>query len=570
MAELPKVTVTGTILDPTGRPVPGEITFYIPSGAYLPQGYIAPRHVSTKLDDEGKFSIELIPGDLEGSNPSQWPYRVTVDLEGHDTEVYRSFISRTYTDGVDFFQTINIGHLDSKVFPVQGKDGERGPRGPKGDKGDPGGPVGPQGEPGPPGPRGERGEPGAKGDTGPRGETGPQGPAGPTGSSGKDGAKGETGGVGPRGPEGPRGPAGADSTVPGPEGKKGERGPDGPRGPAGPQGLRGEPGPAGKDGKNGLDGEGFNAGKDHTFTGKHKFTSDVELTTGSGAFNSLKIGHITDDPGSNVILYDRDGSYDFTVGTDGTVWSRTGVQVGEQHGEHNYYDFEVYGNGDVRAKGQLMSPTIDALNEKIENVKLPDGVVTHAELTDPKKDLEVRGRTAFYGSMTVQQLDREQPILNINDATGTSFTFIDADGKTTVKSLKPGVALDVERSDGSAPMFQVGEAIPAVFPGGGLQPSGSTSVRFRASGNDAVQFLDNRGDFIGGISTGPNAFLFQLNEDAEMPAGVGGAKNKRIIDVAGCANEALKRVNRKPNVYIVGIDEVPDTPQKGDIRVNLS
>ncbi|MGW2478572.1 hypothetical protein ACWCWQ_01880 [Streptomyces sp. NPDC001571] len=590
--QLPKVTVTGTILDPTGRPVPGEVTFYIPSGAFLPVGYIAPRHVTARLDDEGKFAIDLVPGDLEGSNPPQWPYRVTVDLEGHDTEVYRSFISKTYTEGIDFFQTINVGQLDSKVFPVQGKDGAQGPQGPKGDKGDPGGPVGPKGEQGPAGPRGERGEAGAQGARGPQGETGPAGPTGPTGASGKDGERGPKGDTGPRGPEGPRGLPGADSTVPGPEGKQGKPGPQGERGQPGPQGPKGETGPPGKDGKNGLDGEGFNAGKNHRFTGTNTFTQHLTLEQGLTARGGkFKI----EDEGSIKIVTGERGDLElFFNTTDGT--NPIGLYKANPSGLDDLL-FYLGDKGQVECAGEIKSPTIDKLNEKIDKVKVPDDVVTHAELTDPSKGIEIVGRTALIGNLTVQQSrdeGNEDPILNIEDRTGTSFAFIDANGKTTVKPLAPGEALSVVRSDGSAPMLQVGENIPAYFPGGGLQASGSTSVRFRASGKDAMQFLDSSGDFIGGIGTGPNKFLFQINEDAVMPAGVGGEKDKRIIDVAGCANEALKRVakaaekewvetqltdlndqvNRmavsKPNLYIVGIDDVPDAPSKGDIRVTLS
>ncbi|MFF4927378.1 hypothetical protein ACFY2H_00435 [Streptomyces griseofuscus] len=376
MADLPKVTVTGTILDPTGRPVPGEVTFYIPSGAYLPQGYIAPRHVTAKLDDEGKFTIDLIPGDLEGSNPAQWPYRVTVDLEGHDTEVYRSFISSSYTEGIDFFQTINVGHLDSKVFPVQGKDGQRGPQGPKGDKGDPGGPVGPQGKQGPPGPRGERGETGAKGDTGPRGETGPRGPAGPTGAAGKDGGKGETGPTGPRGPEGPRGLPGVDSTVPGPAGKQGEQGLQGPAGPAGARGPQGDPGPEGKPGERGpkgepgpqgpqgaqgprgekgLDGEGFNEGKDHRFTGSNTFAQDLTLEKGL----SLRGGKVKfEDEGTIKIVTgeraDRALYFNTTVGTEA---------MGLYNGDDQLF-FMSAEDGRTEFAGEIKSPTIDKLAEK--------------------------------------------------------------------------------------------------------------------------------------------------------------------------------------------------------------
>ncbi|MFF0745337.1 hypothetical protein ACFYVL_33555 [Streptomyces sp. NPDC004111] len=342
--QIPKVTVTGTILDPTGRPVPGEVTFYIPSGAFLPVGYIAPRHVTAKLDNEGKFTIDLVPGDLEGSNPPQWPYRVTVDLEGHDTEVYRSFISKTYTEGVDFFRTINVGQLDSKVFPVQGKDGERGPQGPKGDKGDPGGPVGPQGEQGPAGPRGERGETGAKGDVGPQGQQGPQGPAGPRGEPGKDGARGEVGATGPKGAQGDTGPRG-------------------------PQGLQGPPG------EKGLDGEGFNAGKDHRFTGSNTFTEDLTLEKGlsarGGRFEIRDSGSVRIATGMRG---DLDLMFNTTSGSDpiGLYKPRS-----DGFGDVLFYVGE---DGRVEAAGEITSPTIDQLNEKIDKVKVPDDVVTHAEL----------------------------------------------------------------------------------------------------------------------------------------------------------------------------------------------
>ncbi|MER5886817.1 hypothetical protein ABT160_23585 [Streptomyces sp. NPDC001941] len=239
------VEVRGRVFAPDGGPVPGTISFYVPAGAFIPGGYLGPREFTAKVDDDGRFAAQLLPGDLVGSNPQEWAYSVVLRLEGCDPKRFMSFVSRKYApDGVDFFDTVNSDPLNPNFLPVHGRDGERGPKGDPGEKGDPGGPPGPEGKQGPQGPAGEPGKDGAEGKPGLAGTDGQRGPEGPPGADGAPGRDGRDGTDGARGPEGSQGPRGLD----GPQGTEGVQGPRGDQGPAGERGERGEKGDQGPPG----------------------------------------------------------------------------------------------------------------------------------------------------------------------------------------------------------------------------------------------------------------------------------------------------------------------------------
>ncbi|MFF4298015.1 hypothetical protein ACFY0N_30715 [Streptomyces vinaceus] len=279
--------IVGDVYDPNGEKAEGRIEFSVPNGAFLPNGYMGPRKFCAEIK-EGHFEVKLVPGNLEGGNPKEWPYEVAIYFDGYaQPERFRSFISKDYRDGFDFFDTVNTQPLASEFLPVRGvnglsayevavasgswkpqpgvpvlddehdwieslKGGERGERGPQGPPGAPGA-AGPQGEPGPKGDDGSPGTHGRDGETGPRGlpgEAGQRGEPGPPGTPGRDGAPGERGRDGAEGPRGPQGPAGER----GPQGEAGPAGLDGQTGPQGIQGVRGEPGERGPEGPRGPEG----------------------------------------------------------------------------------------------------------------------------------------------------------------------------------------------------------------------------------------------------------------------------------------------------------------------------
>ncbi|MET8684858.1 hypothetical protein ABZV77_11630 [Streptomyces sp. NPDC004732] len=206
--DTPTVKVWGNTFDVGKGGAEGLIRFKPRGPVVLPSGKLVPAAVEAVVED-GRFEIGLIPGDLEGSNPKQWVYAVEFEPkdgsgQGWDTEC---FVSHKYVDdkdGVDFLKTTNFGQLDSRVFPIEGRDGqsayeaavELGLYVPHGDwtleenirgwmsgfkgKGD-------RGDTGPGGPRGERGETGAQGDPGRPGEPGQPGEKGDPGETGRDG-----------------------------------------------------------------------------------------------------------------------------------------------------------------------------------------------------------------------------------------------------------------------------------------------------------------------------------------------------------------------------------------------
>ncbi|MFF3672382.1 hypothetical protein ACFYYS_00200 [Streptomyces sp. NPDC002120] len=261
--------IVGDVYDPNGEKADGRIEFSVPNGAFLPNGYMGPRKFCAAIKD-GHFEVKLVPGNLDGGNPKEWPYEVAIYFDGYaQPERFRSFISKDYRDGFNFFDTVNTDPLATEFLPVRGVNGLSAyevavlsdswkPQ--------PGVPLvedehdwveslkgGERGERGPQGPRGAAGP---RGETGPAGAAGPKGDDGPTGPAGQDGGRGPAGSPGPQGVEGPRG-------LPG---EAGTRGPQGERGPVGPQGLRGErgadgaPGPAGRDGAPGERGQDGAAG----------------------------------------------------------------------------------------------------------------------------------------------------------------------------------------------------------------------------------------------------------------------------------------------------------------------
>lgn len=524
--------IVGEVFDPDSGRAEGRIEFSVPNGAFIPDGYVGPRTFCAEIKN-GHFEVSLIPGNLDGSNPKEWPYDVAMYFKGNAQPMrFRSFISRDYRDGFNFFDTVNTDPMESDFLPVRGVNGlsayevaivsgswrpqpgvpteddmhdwveslkggergERGPQGPQGLKGDPGAPGEPgrQGDAGQPGRQGERGDrglpgaegrqgiPGSKGDTGPAGTDGapgkdgapgargPEGPRGlpgeagapgAPGPAGKDGTQGPQGLQGPKGDDGPRGPQGLkgdqgvpgekgedgkvenldaivapivdreftklggvtkpilDAAIaavelkPGPQGERGERGPqgqagergstgpagkDGERGPGGPQGVPGTPGkdgtngndggqgPEGKQGPpgpKGEDGKGIDPSKGFAAAGgAFAVAGSGELTirTGSGTYRDIKIGSVTDEPGDYVFVYDNGGVYAYTVGTNGTAWSRERINVGEQHGEDgNKFSVELRKDGTAWFKGALEtggslsvggvieSPTINTLKSSV-------------------------------------------------------------------------------------------------------------------------------------------------------------------------------------------------------------
>ncbi|MFE4257453.1 hypothetical protein [Streptomyces sp. NPDC056883] len=276
--------IVGDVYDPNGEKADGRIEFSVPNGAFLPSGFMGPRKFCAPIK-EGHFEVKLVPGNLDGGNPKEWPYDVAIYFDGYaQPERFRSFISKDYRDGFNFFDTVNTDPLASEFLPVRGVNGlsayevavasgswkpqpgvppledehdwveslkggergERGPQGPPGEKGTPGD-AGPQGGPGPKGDDGPAGPAGRDGERGPAGTPGPQGVEGPRGLQGEAGTRGPQGETGPAGPKGPTG-------EPGPDGKQGPQGPQGLRGPQGDQGLKGETGPEGPKGEPGKDG----------------------------------------------------------------------------------------------------------------------------------------------------------------------------------------------------------------------------------------------------------------------------------------------------------------------------
>lgn len=233
----PTVTLTGTLPGAAvGTPFAGRVVL-TPSAVLID----ADRNViyagggRVDLDEDGAFTVELLPNNADGIEPDGWKWEVDVQpLRGRRI----TFWADIHGAGG---ATIHLADL----VPIPAPGGGPGPRpagesayqvavdegfdgtvtewltsliGPAGSDGADGqdGATGAQGPQGTQGVAGSTGSTGPKGDQGDDGPEGPQGDAGPTGATG---AKGDTGNAGPQGATGatgsqpPLGAAGAGATI---------------------------------------------------------------------------------------------------------------------------------------------------------------------------------------------------------------------------------------------------------------------------------------------------------------------------------------------------------------------
>jgi hypothetical protein len=262
--------VTGRLLDSSGRPLLGVVSFTPDTTIVTTTDTIVSNHsVQVTLDVEGEFSVELQGNDADGVLPQGFTYRATFELydAAREYQFVAPFSFSAAENAEIAFGAVIPVTSNSGIAIVPGLPGETGPQGPIGETGADStveGPVGPAGPEGPIGPQGETGaDSTVAGPTGPAGATGPAGPTGATGAAstvpgpaGADGADGTDGATGPTGPQGPTGatgstgPAGSTGTA----GAAGVAGPQGPTGPAGADGADGSDGAAGATGATGAAG----------------------------------------------------------------------------------------------------------------------------------------------------------------------------------------------------------------------------------------------------------------------------------------------------------------------------
>lgn len=209
----PTVTLTGTLPGAAvGTPFTGRVVL-TPSAVLIDadRHAVYPGGGRVDIDQDGTFTVELIPNNADGIEPDGWKWEVDVQpLRGRRTTFWADIHGN---DGATI-------HLDSLV-PTPAPGGGPGP-GPAGesayqvavDEGFDGtvsqwlasliGPAGSDGA------DGQNGATGAQGPQGTQGAVGPTGSAGPKGDQGDTGPQGATGATGP---QPPLGAAGAGATT---------------------------------------------------------------------------------------------------------------------------------------------------------------------------------------------------------------------------------------------------------------------------------------------------------------------------------------------------------------------
>lgn len=217
----PTVTLTGTLPSAVGGgPYTGTIVL-TPSTELIDaeRHAIYPGGGTVALDENGSFSVQLIPNDAAGIEPTGWRWRIDLQPAGGGRVIFWTDIHGPNGATV---------HLD-ELLPVPAPDGTPGiQQGPPGASAfevavaegysgtitqwlaslvGPAGATGATGAAGPAGAQGPTGATGAQGPAGPKGDTGDTGPTGPTGATGAEGP------TGPTGPQPPLGAAGAGSTI---------------------------------------------------------------------------------------------------------------------------------------------------------------------------------------------------------------------------------------------------------------------------------------------------------------------------------------------------------------------
>ncbi|WP_431999314.1 SGNH/GDSL hydrolase family protein [Streptomyces sioyaensis] len=189
----PTVTLSGTLPSAVGGgPYSGTIVL-TPSTELIDaeRHAIYPGGGTVALDQNGAFSVQLIPNDAAGIEPAGWRWRIDLQPAGVGRTIFWTDIHGP--DGATV-------HLD-ELLPVPAPDGTPGvQQGPAGasayelavQQGYTGtvtqwlaslvGPAGAAGATGPAGPTGAQGPTGPQGATGPTGATGPQPPLGAAGA----------------------------------------------------------------------------------------------------------------------------------------------------------------------------------------------------------------------------------------------------------------------------------------------------------------------------------------------------------------------------------------------------
>jgi len=222
------VILEGTYSTSSGDPAEGWVYFKLTSPLVYDEDdmIFANDKISAQLDEDGKFSVELVCTSGEGLQPEGVLYRVIVDIVGSSqTTFFMSLADYLAPGPVDISTLQPFDAAPSVVWAVipVGSTGPAGPTGPEGSQGE----KGDQGDQGLQGNQGPQGEKGDQGEQGEQGLIGLTGPAGPTGSQGIQGLTGATGAPGAQGIQGNTGATGSQGI----QGIQGLTGPTGPQGP---------------------------------------------------------------------------------------------------------------------------------------------------------------------------------------------------------------------------------------------------------------------------------------------------------------------------------------------------
>lgn len=119
--------VAGWFLHPDGSPAAGSVTFRAPSVLRLSDAdFITVGGVEVRLDSTGRFSVELLPNDTPGVEPSGWTYRVTERFSGVEARTY-SVLLPTSATTVDLADIAPTSPLLGTYLPVVGPPGPPGP-----------------------------------------------------------------------------------------------------------------------------------------------------------------------------------------------------------------------------------------------------------------------------------------------------------------------------------------------------------------------------------------------------------------------------------------------------------
>lgn len=230
----PTVTLNGALPGAAvGTPFAGRVVL-TPSAVLIDadRNVLYPGGGRVDLDEDGTFTVELLPNDAEGVEPDGWKWEVDVQpLRGRRITFWAD-IHGANGATIHLADLVPIpapgggpgpgpaGESAYEIAVDEGFDGTveewlaslTGPAGADGTDGAVGA-QGPQGSAGPTGPTGSAGPKGDQGDNGPEGPQGGVGPTGATGVKGDTGSAGAQGETGATGPQPPLGAAGAGATV---------------------------------------------------------------------------------------------------------------------------------------------------------------------------------------------------------------------------------------------------------------------------------------------------------------------------------------------------------------------